>query len=140
MQTKPAASVLLSHVDVRVRDRTAARLFYDGLLAPLGATRHDGHEFTTYQIVPDDMKSDENYESDDWFGLTQDANMRPNTNRIAFAASSRAIVDRVAEILPAIGAREIEGPDDAYGPDYYAVFFADPDGNPLEVCYIGDAR
>lgn len=140
MQAKPAASVLLSHVDMRVRDRAAARLFYDALMAPLGATRHDGQEFTTYQIVPDDKKSDEDYEPDDWFGLTQDANMRPNANRIAFAASSRAVVDRVAEILPTIGAREIEGPDEDYGPGYYAIFFADPDGNQLEVCYIGDER
>jgi hypothetical protein len=27
-----------------------------------------------------------------------------------------------------------EGPEDIYG--YYAVFFEDPDGNKLEVCYV----
>ena len=35
------------------------------------------------------------------------------------------------------GAGAIEGPEEAYGPKYYAVFFTDPDGNPLEVCSIG---
>ena len=35
----------------------------------------------------------------------------------------------------AAGARNIEGPEVYEEPGYYAVFFEDPDGNKLEVCY-----
>ncbi|MBV8579419.1 MAG: hypothetical protein JOZ86_02190, partial [Candidatus Eremiobacteraeota bacterium] len=45
-------------------------------------------------------------------------------------------VDAIAVYLPAIGARNIELPDLFYGPDYYAVFFEDPDDNKLEVVHL----
>ncbi|MDQ2992984.1 MAG: hypothetical protein M3R30_09235 [Candidatus Eremiobacteraeota bacterium] len=45
-------------------------------------------------------------------------------------------VDRVAASLREIGAEKIGGPEKAYGPDYHAVFFADPDGGRLEVCHV----
>jgi catechol 2,3-dioxygenase-like lactoylglutathione lyase family enzyme len=118
---------LISHVDLRVRDRAAGEGFYDALLAPLGAVMERGEHFTTWEIEP----------GGDWFGITVDPAMTPNPNRVAFAAPSRGTVDAVFTYLPAIGARNIEPPDEAYGPKYYACFFEDPDGNKLEVCYIG---
>jgi predicted lactoylglutathione lyase len=54
----------------------------------------------------------------------------------AWFARSRDDVDRVAATLTRIGALEIDGPSEAYGPNYYAVFFQDPDGNMLEICYL----
>ena len=119
--------MLLSHVDVRVRNRAAAAEFYDGFLPLLGAVKEVGATFTTWQIP----------ETDDWFGITEDPAMTPNPIRIAFLAPSRGTVDAIATYLPAIGAREIEMPHEAYGPDYYACFFSDPDGNRLEICHIG---
>ncbi|MBV9439075.1 MAG: VOC family protein, partial [Candidatus Eremiobacteraeota bacterium] len=44
--------ILLSHVDVRVRDRARAETFYDALLSPLGAVKAGGATFTTWQIPP----------------------------------------------------------------------------------------
>ncbi|HEY6229616.1 MAG TPA: VOC family protein, partial [Verrucomicrobiae bacterium] len=58
----------------------------------------------------------------------------PNENRIAFWAESAADVDRIAKVAARAGARNVEGPMD-YAPGYYAVFFEDPCGNRLEVCY-----
>ena len=130
-----AAPRLLSHIDLRVRNRARAIDFYDGLLGPLGAIRDDGETFTTYQIPPPDAGDD--WEADEWFGLTEDPAMTPCLTRIAFVAPTRGTVDAVAMILGAAGAGDIEGPDEAYGPNYYAVFFSDPDGNRLEVCCIG---
>jgi catechol 2,3-dioxygenase-like lactoylglutathione lyase family enzyme len=121
--------MLLSHVDLRVRDRAKAEAFYDALLSPLGAVIDRGASFTTWQIGTEPAA--------DWFGITEDAAMTPNALRIAFAAPSRGTVDAIATILPAIGARNIELPDEAYGSAYYACFFEDPDGNRLEVCHIG---
>ncbi|MEO6990455.1 MAG: VOC family protein [Candidatus Baltobacteraceae bacterium] len=126
---------LLSHLDVRVRDRQRAIGFYDAILSTLGAVRDDGATFTTWQIPPADAADD--WEADEWFGITEDPNVSPGPTRIAFVAPSRGTVDAIATILPAVGALEIEGPEEAYGPRYYAVFFSDPDGNRLEICYIG---
>lgn len=127
--------MLLSHVDLRVRDRAKGIEFYDGLLNVLGAVREDGANFTTWSIPPADAPPD--WESTEWFGITEDPGMTPNALRVAFHAPSRGTVDAIATYLPALGARNIEMPDNAYGPRYYACFFEDPDGNKLEVCHIG---
>lgn len=127
--------LLLSHVDLRVRDRKKATEFYDAILNLLGATRDEGKSFTTWQIPPPDAPAD--WEADEWFGITEDPAMTPNENRVAFDAPSRGTVDAIATYLPAIGATNVEWSEGMYGPNYYAVFFDDPDGNKLEVCHIG---
>jgi len=126
---------LISHVDLRVRDRKKATEFYDAFLNLLGAVKDEGKTFTTWQIPPPDAPDD--WEADEWFGITEDPTMVPNDNRVAFDAPSRGTVDAIAVYLPAIGATNIEWSDGIYGPNYYAIFFDDLDGNRLEVCHIG---
>jgi len=128
-------TMLLSHVDLRVRDRTKAAEFYDALLSVLGAVKEVGETFTTWSIVPPDAPDD--FEATEWFGITEDPLMNSGPGRVAFDAPSRGTVDAIATILPAIGARNIEMPGEGYGPSYYACFFDDPDGNRLEICHIG---
>jgi catechol 2,3-dioxygenase-like lactoylglutathione lyase family enzyme len=124
---------ILSHVDLRVRDRAQAVAFYDVVLGALGHVRSDGKSFVTF-ASPDAV---DGTESDIWFGMTVDPAMTPGLTRIAFAASSRAEVERAAAVAREAGALNVEGPDSSYGPEYYAVFFEDPDGNRLEVCCLG---
>lgn len=122
---------LLSHIDLRVRDRTTANVFYGALFKELGATGVDiGTNFTT--LFYDDGRGGES--PTEWFGFTEERDMVPGSARIAIEASSRNVVDRIGAMLASIGATKIEGPEDIY--DYYAVFFEDPDGNKLEVCYV----
>ena len=128
-------TMILSHVDLRVRDRTKAAEFYDALLSVLGGVQDAGASFTTWSIVPADAP--EGYEASEWFGITEDPQMVPGSARVAFDAPSRGTVDAIATILPAIGATNIEWSEGVYGPGYYAVFFDDLDGNKLEVCHIG---
>jgi catechol 2,3-dioxygenase-like lactoylglutathione lyase family enzyme len=125
---------LISHLDLRVRDRKKATEFYDAFLNLLGAVKEEGKTFTTWQIPPPGAPDEE---SDEWFGITEDAALVPNENRVAFDAPSRGTVDAIATYLPAIGATNIEWSEGVYGPNYYAVFFDDLDGNRLEVCHIG---
>ena len=117
-------SAFLSHVDVRVRDRAAATEFYDAVLGALGAVREVGERWTTWQLAPDQ-----------WFGITEDHNAAPGNTRIAFTAPSRGVVDTLVTLLPIMGALAVEPPDDEYGPNYYACFFTDPDGNRLEIVH-----
>jgi catechol 2,3-dioxygenase-like lactoylglutathione lyase family enzyme len=125
---------VLSHVDLRVRDRSRAIAFYDAILGALGFSKSAGEEeWTTYSSTPEG----EEPESNMWFGFTVDPDMIPGPTRVAFAAQACEDVDRVTTVALEVGAANIEGPDYDYGPQYYAVFFDDPDGNKLEVCCYG---
>lgn len=57
-------------------------------------------------------------------------------HHLAFAASSREVVDERAAWLRAQGAEIESGPEEyGYTPGYYAVFFYDPDGIKLELVH-----
>ena len=115
------------HIDLRVTNLAAARPFYEALLPALGFTR-DAKIENWVQLEAGDGAVTE------FFGLMESVGHRPNENRIAFWATSRSEVDRLAEVASGAGARNVEGPlfED---PGYYAVFFEDPCGNRLEICH-----
>src|SRR5436309_14346919 len=119
------------HIDLRVRDMERAKKFYVPVLAALGFTVDQSSKtWVTYAAPPAVTPTE-------FFGFTHDPNHKPNGTRIAFWAESREEVNRVAAVAKAAGAKNIEGPE-PYTPDepnYYAVFFDDPEGNKLEVCY-----
>ena len=120
---------LFDHIDLRVRNRKAAQNFYAQILPAIGFTVDKSGERWGLFGAPGEKGVD-------FFGFTEKADHRPNGNRIAFWAESRAAVDQVAEIIRKAGGKNIEGPELCleYSPGYYAVFFEDPDGNKLEVC------
>jgi catechol 2,3-dioxygenase-like lactoylglutathione lyase family enzyme len=121
---------LFDHIDLRVKNREAAQRFYAQILPAIGfRVDKSGDQWGLFEA--------EGEIGVDFFGFTEDANHRPNGNRIAFWAASHEAVDKVAEAVRKAGAKNIEGPEVCleYSPGYYAVFFEDPDGNKLEVCH-----
>ena len=115
-------------MDVRVSKLETALPFYEALLPALGFTeRYHGDQWkvwATKEALP----------STAYFAITESAAHAPNENRIAFWVASDNEVDRIAEIARGAGATDFSGPKPMpYGPGYYAVFFADPAGNRLEV-------
>jgi catechol 2,3-dioxygenase-like lactoylglutathione lyase family enzyme len=115
-------------MDVRVADLSAAESFYDALLPALGFTERYHSErwkvWATTEPLPGTA----------YFGVTESSEHAANENRIAFWVASREDVDRVSAVARDAGALELSGPKEMpYGPGYYAVFFADPSGNRLEV-------
>lgn len=116
------------HVDLRVSSLATASPFYDRLMPALGFTSRDTDgEWVQYT-------TGEGAGPTEFFGFIASAGHRPNETRVAFWVETNAEVDRLAALLRAIGAGHIEGPG-FESPDYYAVFFQDPDGNRLEVCH-----
>lgn len=124
--------ILIDHIDLRVRDRAVATAFYDAFLSQLGAVMTETEEFTTWRIPAAGGAAGE---APDNFGITQELQHVAGSVRIAFRAMSRDAVDTVAAVLGEIGAPNVEMDDGIYGDDYYGVFFDDPDGNRLEVCF-----
>ena len=121
---------LFDHIDLRVKNRPNAQRFYSQVLPAIGfRVDKSGDKWGLFEA--------EGSVAVDFFGFTEEADHRPNGNRIAFWAPSRKGVDEVAEAVRKAGAKNIEGPELCleYSPGYYAVFFEDPDGNKLEVCY-----
>jgi catechol 2,3-dioxygenase-like lactoylglutathione lyase family enzyme len=121
---------LFDHIDLRVKNRAAAQRFYRQVLPVIGfRVDKSGERWGLFEA--------EGGKAVEFFCFEEEADHQPNGNRIAFWASSREAVDKVAEVVRKAGGRNIEGPELCveYSPGYYAVFFEDPDGNKLEVCY-----
>lgn len=130
------------HVDARVRSLAAVRDFYDRLMPSLGLTKIIGGGDDYSKTVREWYEPEQSGPSRRFFGIHEDAAHVPGLSRLAFTAHSREDVDRAAAAAVSAGARNVEGPEDAYEHEpYYAVFFEDPEGNKLEVCYRpgGDA-
>jgi predicted enzyme related to lactoylglutathione lyase len=118
------------HVDLRVRSLAEARPFYEVLLPALGFTRDVKIEgWLQYEAAGRNGATE-------FVGITESPKHVANECRIAFWADSIREVDRLAAIAVQAGASIAEGPayeiEDAL---YYAVFFEDPSGNRLEICY-----
>jgi catechol 2,3-dioxygenase-like lactoylglutathione lyase family enzyme len=116
------------HIDLRVRDLAVAQRFYDALLPSLGFTeRYHGELWKVWATT-------EELPSTAYFAVVESIDHAANENRIAFWVATPDDVDRLADIGRGAGATELSGPKPMpYGPGYYAVFFADPSGNRLEI-------
>ncbi|MEM7246448.1 MAG: VOC family protein [Acidobacteriota bacterium] len=121
-----------SHVDQRVGDLARGVEFYGAFIPQLGFSHYEGGQDFRSWTVPAGSGP-----SRPWFGITEAPGHAGCVNRIAFWVDSREEVDRLARVVAEAGAREVSGPKlmSAYGPTYYAVFFDDPWGNPLEILH-----
>lgn len=119
----------IDHLSVRVSDIERSRAFYGRLF-----------EFLGFEVLEDygDQIGWTNGKTRYWIGQA-DAEGRGRRHRIgdvgfhhyAFELRSRAAVDDLQAFLEREGATIVD-PAGEYYPDYYAVFFLDPDGLKLE--------
>jgi catechol 2,3-dioxygenase-like lactoylglutathione lyase family enzyme len=125
----------VDHIDLVVGSLERSLPFYRELLAPLGYTREgpiegERGERVVYLQIPGARSS---------IGLRERRSDVPHDryavglHHLAIVAPSRAAVDERAAWLRERGATIESGPGEYdYTPDYYAVFFYDPDGVKLE--------
>ena len=119
---------MLDHVGFQCTDLEASAVFYDAVLAPLGARR----------LM--DFKVALGYGTDHadfWIGeLNEGDGFRES--HIAFAAADRAAVDAFFQAAVRGGAEVLHAPavHTEYHEHYYGAFVRDPDGNNVEaVCH-----
>jgi glyoxylase I family protein len=122
----------IHHLDLSVRNAADSTAFYDRILPLIGFRRDadvpegliwvGAHVEIGLQTARSDTPHDR-YSS----GL----------HHLAFTAPSRASVDLFHRKLLGLGVDVLDAPAEypEYGPGYYAVFFADPDGMKLEYVF-----
>ena len=120
---------MLDHIGIQCANVPTAALFYDAVLAPLGATRiMDFGMFIGYGTKKPDF----------WLGPVV-PEVEPNRElHIAFSAPDRATVRAFFDAAVSAGAEVLHEPREfpEYHPDYYGAFVRDPDGNNVEaVCH-----
>ncbi len=131
----------IDHLDLVVSALDRSLEFYWGLLGPLGYVREgvisgERGERVVYMnraarggsLSLRERQSDAHEVPYDRYGV--------GLHHIAFAATSRAVVDERASWLLDYGATIESGPREyGYTPGYYAVFFYDLDGIKLEIVH-----
>lgn len=122
---------LIDHIQLVVRDLSAARTFYaaifDVLHIPMGGT---GEGF---------------FWADELFVSTRDSKAAQGVltgrHHLAFQAQNRAMVDAFYKAALANGGKTNGAPGERpYHPGYYAAFALDPDGNNVEAVHHGEAE
>ncbi len=122
---------MIGYVTLGTNDLSRAAKFYDALLAEIGATRFmENEQFIAWSASPTQAG----------LGLTKpfDGNKATVGNgvMVALAVDSTAKVDRVHAKALELGATD-EGAVGPRGDNFYAGYFRDPDGNKLNVFYMG---
>ncbi|MGV3741310.1 MAG: VOC family protein [Burkholderiaceae bacterium] len=122
---------LIDHIQLVVRDLSAAQCFYaaifDALHIPMGGAG-EGYFWADELFIsrPDSEAAQ---------------GMLTGRHHLAFQAQSRGMVDAFYKAALAHGGRDNGAPGErAYHPGYYAAFVLDPDGNNIEAVYHGDAK
>ena len=136
----PVEVIGIDHVFVAVRDLRASGEFYDRVMSVLGfrkwQTPINGDLHVVYynrQFAYSLRPADED---------TPDHNSyAPGLHHLCFRVVDEAAVDRARDELREAGV-EVTKPRyyPEYGPDYYAIFFNDPDGLRLEVMNFRERR
>jgi catechol 2,3-dioxygenase-like lactoylglutathione lyase family enzyme len=129
------------HIDLTVKDARASRAFYESVLGFMGYKLSAGNPFSADETGFDfDLHAGDGFCSIGILSARGDNASRahdrysPGLHHVAWNAESRQDVDAMYAHLQSIGATILDPPAEypKYGPTYYAVFFADPDGLKLE--------
>jgi catechol 2,3-dioxygenase-like lactoylglutathione lyase family enzyme len=132
------------HADVRVKSIRAVETFYDTLMPALGLPRKRrafvDKQGEWHSISPDQTTNAiEYYEPEGiahpahFVGFIEDPQMQPSQTRIAFRLPPDADWRAFLDLLSTIGARNLEVSADLQ--QYPALFFEDPAGTRLELCW-----
>jgi glyoxylase I family protein len=127
----------VEHIDVTVNDLVKSAAFYDKVMPALGFRR----------LIEDDGDDIRWGNAHMTFAIrVAEASVRGarfnryrvGLHHLAFKASSRASIDEFHRFLMEANLPVLDAPREypQYGPNYYAVFFADPDGMKLELVHF----
>lgn len=119
---------MIEHVSIPVSDFRKSKKLYDAMLKPLSyKAKYEFSGACGYM---------EGGHTSVWIG---EKSKKVTPIHVAFLAKNKAAVQKFYDAALTAGARDNGGPGFRldYGPDYYAAFVYDLDGNNIEACYFG---
>jgi len=137
---------VIDHIQITVKDMSVALPFYDKLMPLLGFDLEkrinavvQAHEFHVVEYNHPQLAFGINSPREPFAQDTVHRRKPGALHHLAFKVESKTEVDRLAVELEKIGADIVDGPSlfPQHGPDYYAVFFKDPDGIKYEIVCSG---
>ena len=122
---------MIGYVTLGTNDLQRSAKFYDELLAVIGAKRFmESERLIAWSVSP----------TTPGLGLIKPFDRQPATAgngvMVALVVDSKAKVDTLYQKAMALGAKD-EGPAGPRGEGFYAGYFRDPDGNKLNVFFMG---
>lgn len=122
---------LIDHIQLVVKDLTAAQKFYTAVFSALD--------------IPIGGSGEGFFWADELFVSTPESDaaqgILTGRHHLAFQARDEAMVDAFYKAALANGGKDNGKPDErSYHPGYYAAFVLDPDGNNIEAVYHGIAK
>ena len=125
----------VEHIDLTVNDVARSRAFYDKVLGELGFRKYEDENYLNWSNAQ--MTIAIRPASDTYRGADFDR-FRVGLHHLALRARSRADVDQFHRFLGREKITILDTPAEypQYGREYYAVFFADPDGMKLELVHF----
>ena len=140
---------VIDHIQITVKDMKTAVSFYDKFLPLLGfdlqkrvdavIEEHDFHVVEySHPLLSFAITSPREAFRDDAIHRRKPGSL----HHLAFKADSRAEVDKFHTELKQIGAKIVKEPVfyPEYGPNYYALFFKDPEGIKYEIVCTKDTE
>lgn len=130
----PIEVFAIEHIDLTVNDIARSRAFYDKVLGELGFRKVEDENYihwaNAHMTIAIRAATEQNR------GAEFDR-YRVGLHHIAFRARSRGDIDEFQRFLVRQKITVLDTPTEypQYGPAYYAVFFADPDGIKLELVH-----
>ena len=135
---------VIDHIQITVKDFSAAEMFYDKLMPILGfdlSRKSKGkvpaHEFDVIEYAHPNLIFGINSPREKYKDENVHRRRPGSVHHIAFRAGSREEIDRLYPEIKNAGANIIEPPKfyPQHGESYYALFFKDPDGIKLEIVF-----
>jgi catechol 2,3-dioxygenase-like lactoylglutathione lyase family enzyme len=125
----------VEHIDLTVNDLQRSLPFYEKVLGFLGFRRVPHENYTA--LFNGHMAIGFRTAAPEEQGATFNRS-RVGLHHLAFRAKTREDVDAFYRFLAREGVTILDPPAEypQYGPNYYAVFFADPDGMKLELVHF----
>lgn len=123
----------LHHVEIYVSDLQKSRQFWDWLLTHLGYKNvNEWPQGVSWQLGGTYLVF---VQTEDRFKDVEYHRCRTGLNHLAFHGGSRAEIDELTELLKTRDVKILYEDKHPYagGPNYYAVFFEDPDRIKVEV-------
>ncbi|QOY60813.1 VOC family protein [Thermophilibacter immobilis] len=120
---------MINHLTINTLDFNRAKAFYGAALAPIGYTQAFEH--------PGSVCFADASDADSVWVSTAKQGATPTPVHIAFTAADEASVQAFYDAALKAGATDNgkPGPRPDYGPNYYAAFVHDPEGNNIEAVH-----